>query len=79
MNYFLLQIDVFCKDEILDDTFTLVDVAYLSGWKRVSVYIIPVVQLNNGVKGYYNTYIDCSLPVRLEKSKCIYYACGPIK
>ena len=35
------------------------------------VYCICVVQINNGVKAYYNIYIECSLSVRLEKNKCI--------
>ena len=35
------------------------------------VYCICVVQIYNGVKAYYDIYIECSLPVRMEKIKCI--------
>jgi hypothetical protein len=41
------------------------------------VYCICVVQIYNGVKVYYDIYIECSLPVRLEKNKCILYCVYP--
>lgn len=45
-SVFVLQIDIFHIDEPLSDQYTLMDIAYIYTWRRVSTRITTLVVLN---------------------------------
>ena len=44
----MFQVDCFCGEELLDDHYTLVDVAYITGWRRVSMFNKCLIFLHFG-------------------------------